>query len=529
METEDLSSFNRSRNLLQGPPPPPFSPPPPPDGWTRTQFAYIGIYDSVLSTGQTGDQTFTSEGKWSDAAINAADFSFIEFIPVDSYPTQYFRLDYITYGSQTVRYPTQWAHSLADAKAGTWQTPPNAQSLYEICNFGKAHFAGNAWSGFGSGLGVGCQMGPNIRDSGVLKGAVRLYGYQTPGPPPPSPSPPPPAPPPPDGWTRTQFAYIGIYDSVLSTGQTGDQTFTSEGKWSDAAINAADFSFIEFIPVDSYPTQYFRLDYITYGSQTVRYPTQWAHSLADAKAGTWQTPPNAQSLYEICNFGKAHFAGNAWSGFGSGLGVGCQMGPNIRDSGVLKGNTSLAHDINNDTYWNPDDTMCALGSNDWWLKLDLMVEMTVSTVGIVPYGDFVHDVSAYDFYICDPKPGLGVDPDYQQSQYYRPATTKIATTCTSKLAACGATAGAYTEQTCNGWGDATVGQYFAIHITALAGAYLIPYVPGEPFIKEFNLYGFGGSASLRSLSTCVDNGYGTKPVLTDGLYLFPDSVFDGLY
>eukprot|EP00854_Cymbomonas_tetramitiformis_P001126 gene1126-1683_t len=158
--------------------------------------------------------------------------------------------------------------------------------------------------------------------------------------------------------------------------------------------------------------------------------------------------------------------------------------------------------------------MCALGSNDWWLKLDLMVEMTVSTVGIMPYGDLVHDVSAYDFYICDPKPGLGVDPDYQQSQYYRPATTKIATTCTSKLAACGATAGAYTEQTCNGWGDGTVGQYFAIHITALAGAYLIPPVPGEPFVKELNLYGFGGVITFVSSNTPTSHIVGTLHELT---------------
>ncbi|KAK3246342.1 hypothetical protein CYMTET_44118 [Cymbomonas tetramitiformis] len=149
------------------------------------------LWDWPLTTGEISalkyydengdDLAFYEAGKWSDAAINAAGFAFIEFAPDTHAPygtPSYFRLDNIVYGTQTVRYPTQYANTLAEAKRGEWQTPTGAQSRNPICNFGKAHYANNIWTGFGHASNGQCVDGPYVRDEGVLHGTVKLYGHK---------------------------------------------------------------------------------------------------------------------------------------------------------------------------------------------------------------------------------------------------------------------------------------------------------------------------------------------------------------
>ncbi|KAK3290002.1 hypothetical protein CYMTET_2605 [Cymbomonas tetramitiformis] len=150
--------------------------------WTRTQIAFLDVYNEQMPTYQTGDLTFNGYGKWSDDAINAADFAFIEFVPAhisaDLY-TSYFRMDNIVYGSQIARYPTQYTTALEDAKAGVWITPTSAQSTYKICNFGKAHYAGNVWQGFGFAHNDQCLVGPIVNNQGnYVADAVRLFGHK---------------------------------------------------------------------------------------------------------------------------------------------------------------------------------------------------------------------------------------------------------------------------------------------------------------------------------------------------------------
>ncbi|KAK3269597.1 hypothetical protein CYMTET_21966 [Cymbomonas tetramitiformis] len=297
--------------------------------YTRTQFAYIGVYASSLSTIQTGDQTFSSYGKWSDEAINAEGFDFLEFEPVDfDYPVVYFRLDNLVYGSQTRRRPTEYATTLTDAMNGVWTLP--REGNYDICNFGRAHYDNNVHAAFGWNFHGGCDQGPAVSSPGTaqsINGDVRLYGY-TRGTPRPVP------------YTRTQFAYIGVYASPLSTTQTGDQTFSSYGKWSDEAINAEGFDFLEFEPVDfDHPVVYFRLDNLVYGSQTRRRPTEYATTLTDAMNGVWTLP--REGNYDICNFGRAHYDNNVHAAFGWKVRGGCDQGPAVSSSGFSDGDVRL--------------------------------------------------------------------------------------------------------------------------------------------------------------------------------------------
>eukprot|EP00854_Cymbomonas_tetramitiformis_P030912 gene30912-38751_t len=167
------------------------------------------------------------------------------------------------------------------------------------------------------------------------------------------------------GWTRTQFAYMStLWDWPLTTGEISalkyydengdDLAFYEAGKWSDAAINAAGFAFIEFAPDTHAPygtPSYFRLDNIVYGTQTVRYPTQYANTLAEAKRGEWQTPTGAQSRNPICNFGKAHYANNIWTGFGHASNVDATSA-DLNHKTLLTRADALSVDASN--YMGPD-------------------------------------------------------------------------------------------------------------------------------------------------------------------------------
>ncbi|KAK3239484.1 hypothetical protein CYMTET_50593 [Cymbomonas tetramitiformis] len=164
--------------------------------------------------------------------------------------------------------------------------------------------------------------------------------------------------------------------------------------------------------------------------------------------------------------------------------------------GSNSGSTSVAATIDGDqsTFWDPENSICATGSNDWWIKISLAAEQVVEAVGFFQHGGIIHDVLSYDFYICSPRPGLGVDPDLQNSAngHYLTAADEIARSCTTKLQTCSATnsISIADEQTCQGWGSATVGQHWALHITSLGRGVHSSITAGEPRIREINLYGF---------------------------------------
>ncbi|KAK3242452.1 hypothetical protein CYMTET_47857 [Cymbomonas tetramitiformis] len=152
-------------------------------------------------------------------------------------------------------------------------------------------------------------------------------------------------------------------------------------------------------------------------------------------------------------------------------------------------------DNSSHTLWHPTTpagcTSVLRDSNEWWLKYSISAEQAVTSVGILPFGDMTHDVLAYEVYICNPRPGLGVDPQDQSSSngYYLAASSDIPTDCSTRLKACSATVGTTTEQQCGGWGDATVGRFFALKITATGGRYLVPAVLGVPWVREVYWYG----------------------------------------
>ncbi|KAK3257105.1 hypothetical protein CYMTET_33796, partial [Cymbomonas tetramitiformis] len=115
----------------------------------------------------------------------------------------------------------------------------------------------------------------------------------------------------------------------------------------------------------------------------------------------------------------------------------------------------------------------------------------VSGVGLLPYGDVIHDVLQYEVYVCNPRPGLGVDPAQQQNRtiHYLAATAEIPTDCATKLQTCSATVGTTDVQRCGGWRGATVGQFWGLKITATGGRYLLPPVLGVPWLREVYWYG----------------------------------------
>lgn len=146
------------------------------------QIAYLSG-SSVPSAEETGDAvSFSTLGsKLSDVAINSLGFNILKFEPTGSYsnhPTTYFDFADLSFDSTASRSCTPYTTSEDEAFGGVWQHTASSNCLYNVCNFGRAHFGGNVWSAYGYKSYGGCgESGPIVGTAGVTRGEVKLFVY----------------------------------------------------------------------------------------------------------------------------------------------------------------------------------------------------------------------------------------------------------------------------------------------------------------------------------------------------------------
>ncbi|KAK3254618.1 hypothetical protein CYMTET_36172, partial [Cymbomonas tetramitiformis] len=109
-------------------------------------------------------------------------------------------------------------------------------------------------------------------------------------------------------------------------------------------------------------------------------------------------------------------------------------------------------------------------NGNWWIKFTISQHETMLSVGLMPYGDRIHDVIDYDVFRCDAQPITSAHP--------------ISASCTELMKQCNATIGQTSEQTCEGWGPRTVGPDFGLRIRSTGGM-VDPFLPhGLPYLYE---------------------------------------------
>ncbi|KAK3248329.1 hypothetical protein CYMTET_42201 [Cymbomonas tetramitiformis] len=119
------------------------------------------------------------------------------------------------------------------------------------------------------------------------------------------------------------------------------------------------------------------------------------------------------------------------------------------------------------TYWAPE---CTDQNGNWWIKFTISQHETMLGVGLMPYGDRIHDVIDYDVFRCDAQPITSAH--------------LISASCTELMKKCNATIGQTSEQTCEGWGPHTVGPDFGLRIRSTGGM-VEPLLPhGLPYLYE---------------------------------------------
>ncbi|KAK3248326.1 hypothetical protein CYMTET_42202 [Cymbomonas tetramitiformis] len=124
------------------------------------------------------------------------------------------------------------------------------------------------------------------------------------------------------------------------------------------------------------------------------------------------------------------------------------------------------------TYWAPE---CTDQNGNWWIKFTISQHETMLGVGLMPYGDRIHDVIDYDVFRCDAQPITSAH--------------LISASCTELMKKCNATIGQTSEQTCEGWGPHTVGPDFGLRIRSTGGM-VEPLLPhGLPYLYEVYWYG----------------------------------------
>ncbi|KAK3254430.1 hypothetical protein CYMTET_36352, partial [Cymbomonas tetramitiformis] len=101
---------------------------------------------------------------------------------------------------------------------------------------------------------------------------------------------------------------------------------------------------------------------------------------------------------------------------------------------------------------------CAALGDGLWLRYTTDEAETVIGVGLLPYGDVIHDPDRYEVFLCD-STVLGTNA----------SAVDVASSCGTQLATCNASLGATTLQTCTGWGGSSVSANFALRITRTGG------------------------------------------------------------